>query len=95
MVVATLKAKQRKRLPNSAFAYPSKRAYPIHDKAHARNALSRAAQSKTSGTYAHVRAAVARKFPSIGKKKTSAKASAKGRRRTTARRSRTGRGRRR
>lgn len=47
-------AKGTSRLPASAFAYPSKRAYPINTKARARNALSRAAQSGTSGTYRHV-----------------------------------------
>lgn len=63
--MARLKAKSRKSLPASAFAYPSVRKYPIHDKAHARNALARAAQSKTYGTYAHVAAAVRRRYPSI------------------------------
>ena len=54
MTMATLRAKSRKRLPASAFAYPGQRKYPIHDKAHARNALARAAQSKTFGSYSHV-----------------------------------------
>jgi len=70
--MARLKAKQRKRLPSSAFAYPRTRKYPIHDKRHARAALSRAASKKTSGSYAHVKAAVARRFPSIGKSRTKA-----------------------
>jgi hypothetical protein len=72
--MARLKAKRRKSLPASAFAYPAQRRYPIHDKAHARNALARAAQAKTYGTYAHVAAAVRRRYPSIAvggaKKKT-------------------------
>lgn len=63
--MARLKSKSRKRLPSSAFAYPAVRKYPIHDLAHARNALARAAQSKTYGTYAHVAAAVKRRYPSI------------------------------
>lgn len=70
--MARLKGKSRKRLPSSAFAYPSVRKYPIHDLAHARNALARAAQSKTYGTYATVAAAVKRRYPSItigGKRK--------------------------
>jgi len=60
--------KQRNRLPASAFAYPKQRKYPVPTKAQARkagiserdrlathrNALSRAAQRKTSGSYAHV-----------------------------------------
>ena len=82
--MARLKAKRRKALPNSAFAYPSVRKYPIHDKSHARNALSRAAQRNTYGTYAHVRAAVARRYPGMGSKKKSStkrRSSAKRRRR--------------
>ena len=55
-------AKGAKRLPNSAFAYPSRRAYPINTKARARNALARAAQSGTSGTYQHVARAVRRRY---------------------------------
>jgi len=39
----------RKKLPDSAFALPSKRKYPIHDKAHVRNALARAAQQIKAG----------------------------------------------
>lgn len=38
-----------KKLPDSAFALPSKRKYPIHDKAHVRNALARAAQQIKEG----------------------------------------------
>jgi hypothetical protein len=54
----TLSSKRRKALPASAFAYPSQRKYPIHTPKQARNALARAAQSKTSGTYQHVARAV-------------------------------------
>ena len=71
--MAKLKAKQRKKLPASAFAYPGKRAYPIHDKAHARAALSRAASSKTSGSYATVAAAVNRRYPGMAKGRTGTK----------------------
>lgn len=39
-----LTAKARKALPDSAFALPKKRAFPIQDKAHAAAAKSRAAQ---------------------------------------------------
>ena len=46
--MAKLTAAQRKALPKSAFAVPSKApgpgSYPIPDKAHAKNAKSRAAQ---------------------------------------------------
>jgi hypothetical protein len=55
-------AKGTSRLPRSAFAYPSKRAYPINTPRRARNALSRAAQSGTSGTYSHVARAVRARY---------------------------------
>ena len=68
-----LKAKRRKRLPKSAFAYPSKRSYPIDTPARARNALARASQSKTSGTYQHVARAVRKRYgnkiASVGRKR--------------------------
>jgi hypothetical protein len=78
--MARLKSKQRKSLPASAFAYPAQRKYPIHDKAHARNALSRAAQSNTFGTYAHVAAAVKRRYPGITTRTTKTKKRSTGRR---------------
>lgn len=74
--MATLKAKRRKRLPKSAFAIPSKRLYPIHDKAHARAALAYAARPNTRGAYSTVRAAVLKKYPSL--KKSSRKRRRKG-----------------
>lgn len=43
--------------------------YPIHDKAHARNALARVSQHGSTAEKRMVRAAVKRKFPAIGKKK--------------------------
>lgn len=80
--MAKLKKGQRKKLPASSFAYPAQRKYPIHDRSHARNALARAASSKTSGTYAHVAAAVNRRYPGMAKGKTKAKRrKASGRRR--------------
>ena len=62
--MARLTAKRRKRLKASSFALPGKR-YPIHDKGHARNALSRVAQYGSAAQKARVRRAVARKYPSI------------------------------
>lgn len=59
-----LTTKTRKALPTTAFALPNRR-YPIHDKAHARNALARVAQNGSPAEKAKVRAAVKRKFPSI------------------------------
>ena len=68
-----MKAARRKRLPASAFAYPRTRSYPIDTVKRARNALARAAQSKTMGTYAHVARAVRRRYgnkvATVGRKK--------------------------
>jgi hypothetical protein len=72
-----LTAKQRSKLPRSAFAYPAQRKYPVPTTAQARkagisekqrlamhrNALSRAAQKSTSGSYRHVAAHVNRRSP--------------------------------
>ena len=57
-----ISARRRKALPKSAFAYPSQRKYPIDTPARARNALARAAQSQTSGSYAHVARAVRKRY---------------------------------
>ena len=78
-----LTAKQRNKLPASAFAYPRTRKYPVPTKSQAkragiserqrvglhRNALSRAAQANTSGSYSHV----ARKVNARGPVKPSRK----------------------
>jgi hypothetical protein len=60
-------------LSPSSFVYPpgsqlggSRGLYPINTRARARNALSRAAQPQTRGSYAAVERAVNRKWPSIG-----------------------------
>jgi hypothetical protein len=66
--MAKLTAKGRKRIKSKNFALKGRR-YPIHDKAHARSALSRVAQHGTPAEKAKVRRAVKRKFPSIGKRK--------------------------
>ncbi len=52
-----LDAKARKRLPKSKFAEPGKRAYPIPDKAHARNAKARASQAVDAGRMSKAEAA--------------------------------------
>lgn len=63
-----LTAKQRRRLPRSAFAIPSKRKYPVPTKAQARragiseaqrlrlhrNALARSTNKRTAGTYSTI-----------------------------------------
>jgi hypothetical protein len=50
------------RLPNSAFAYPKQRAYPINTVRRRRNALARAAQPGTFGSKSHVERAIRRKY---------------------------------
>lgn len=47
--MAKLKAARRKKLPKSSFALPGKRAYPVHDRAHAANAKARAKQQLNKG----------------------------------------------
>jgi hypothetical protein len=47
--VAELDAKDRKKLPAKKFAEPERRAYPIEDKAHARNAKARASHAVKAG----------------------------------------------
>jgi hypothetical protein len=61
--------KNRKRLRKKSFALPGKLKYPIPDKAHARNALARVAQNGSPADQKQVKAAVRRRFPSIGRKK--------------------------
>lgn len=66
--LAELTAKARKKLPKGAFAVPGKKAYPVEDPSHARNALARVSQNGTPAEKAAVKAKVANKFPMIGKK---------------------------
>ena len=63
-----LSTKQRKKLSKKEFALPGKRKYPIPDKAHARNALARVAQYGTPAEQRKVKAAVKRRFPSVGRR---------------------------
>ncbi len=62
--MAELNAEERNALPDSAFALPGRR-YPIHDLAHARNALARVAANGTPQEKAAVRAAVYRRYPRL------------------------------
>jgi hypothetical protein len=64
--MAKLTTAGRKRIKPKNFALPGRR-YPIEDRAHARNALARVSQFGSSSEKARVRAAVKRKYPSIGK----------------------------
>lgn len=73
--MARLTSSARKSLPKSDFALPGKRSasggkggYPIPDKSHARNALSRVSEYGTSAQKSAVRAKVHAKYPGIGKK---------------------------
>lgn len=65
-----LTAAQRNKLPSSAFAGPN-RSYPINDASHARNALSRAAQFATASEKAKIKGKVHKRYPKIGKGKSS------------------------
>ncbi len=66
--MAKLSSSKRNKMADSTFAIPSKRAYPINDVSHARNALARVEQHGTPAEKKQVRAAVKRKYPSVGKK---------------------------
>lgn len=63
--MAELTEKGREHIKAKNFALPGGR-YPIHDMAHARNALARISQFGSPEEKAKVRAAVARKYPSLG-----------------------------
>jgi len=65
-----LSYEKRKHLKKSSFVFPGKRSYPIENMSHARNALARVAQHGSPSEQARVRAAVHKKFPSIGHKAT-------------------------
>lgn len=62
-----LTTKARKAIPTGEFALPGRR-YPIEDKSHARNALSRVSQFGSSAEKSKVRARVHAKYPGMGKK---------------------------
>jgi hypothetical protein len=54
-------------MPTGEFALPGRR-YPVEDKAHARNALSRVSQDGTPAEKATVRRKVHRLFPGLKQK---------------------------
>jgi hypothetical protein len=75
--MAKLTSKDRQKLPSSSFALPGKGegkggkgagSYPIPDRSHAANALSRVSQHGSSAEKARVRAKVHAKYPDMGKK---------------------------
>lgn len=63
--MSKLTSKERNKLPMKSFAGPDK-SYPINDKNHARNALSRVSQFGTESLKEKVRAKVHKKYPDIG-----------------------------
>jgi len=65
--MAKLTYAARKKLPKKSFAIPGKEAYPIEDRPHAANALARVSQFGSPGEKAQVRAAVKKKYPTMGK----------------------------
>jgi hypothetical protein len=67
--MAKLSSAARKEIPSKSFAEPNKRKYPIENEAHAKNALARVSQNGTPAEKAKVRAAVKKKYPSIGSEK--------------------------
>lgn len=62
----TLTTQARNALKDSDFAIPEKRAYPIQNVAHARDALSRVSQFGTPAEQKQVRAAVHKRYPALG-----------------------------
>ncbi len=65
LALSVLTAEKRKKLKSSDYAIPEKKAYPIHDETHARNALARVSQHGTPEEKKRVRAAVKRRYPNI------------------------------
>lgn len=65
--MAKLTTKSRNKLAPKSFAGPN-RLYPIPDRSHAANAKARASQFASPAVKAKVDAAVARKYPDMGKK---------------------------
>jgi len=57
--MAVLTTKGRKHMPSSKFALPGKR-FPVNDKPHARNALSRVSQALAKGNVSPAEAAKVR-----------------------------------
>ena len=64
LVESKLSARSRKALGSGSFVFPGERRYPIHDLAHARNALARSAGKPEA---AKVRAAVFSRYPALKK----------------------------
>lgn len=65
--MAKLTTAARKAIPGGEFALPGRR-YPIEDRSHAANALSRVSQFGSAAEKAKVRSKVRAKYPGMGKK---------------------------
>ena len=63
--MSKLTYKAREKLKSGSFVYPKERRYPIHDLAHARNALARVSTYGTPAEKARVKGAVYRKYPEL------------------------------
>jgi len=60
--------KEKKELPDSEFAIPADRKYPIENEAHARNALARVSRFGNSEEQQQVCKAVEKRYPEIHSK---------------------------
>lgn len=66
--MAKLTAEARNKLPDSAFAEPKQRKYPIMDESHRQNALARVSQFGSAAEKKTVRAKVHKRDPRMGKR---------------------------
>lgn len=66
--MAILTTEHRDKLKAKTFAIPKGRKYPIHDEAHARNALARVRQHGTPEERNQVYSAVAKKYPGLAER---------------------------
>lgn len=67
--MAKLTPKGRKELPKKDFAIPKTKSYPVENKSHAKDALSRVSEFGSPAQKAEVREKVAKKYPGMEKKK--------------------------
>jgi len=65
----------RKHVAKKNFVYPKEKRYPIHDLAHARNALARVSAHGTPGEQSTVRAKVYKKYPALKERSMEKKSS--------------------
>ena len=63
--MAELTAAERKALPDSDFAIPEQRAYPIHNESHAQDAIRMVDKNGSPDEKSRVKAAVHKRYPGI------------------------------